>query len=472
MDLNSLEARIDDYIEDAWPSVLADIKKLVSYPSVADASQAEPGAPFGRPVRDALDAALGIARRLGYETADDEGFIGWADIPGERPEQIATIAHIDVVPAGAGWTGDPFQMRMRDGWLLGRGVIDDKGPAVLSLYAGAFLLREGIRPRYTFRALLGCDEEVGMTDVHHYLDHHEDPAFLFTPDAEFPVCNAEKGLFDASFVSAPITDGRIISWTGAEATNAVPAESVLELAGDLASMPAPARDAERLSFEEVRSGVVRITAHGIGGHASMPEGTVNAVGLIVGYLNDHPELLSAGERTYLELLAIVHADTAGEAMGIASTNEAFGPLTVIPSVITVADGRISQAIDSRYPDSITADQIADTLSELAVRYGAELAIDMTKVPFSVDANHPAVKTLIDTYNEVTGKCAKPFAMGGGTYARCFKSAVSFGPEEEMEHVPAWVGPMHGADEGANEQLLRRALKMYILALLRLMELDF
>ncbi len=84
-------------------------------------------------------------------------------------------------------------MERREGWLLGRGVIDDKGPAVLSIYAGAFFLREGITPRYTFRALLGCDEEVGMTDVKHYLAGHEQPLFLFTPDAEYPVCNAEKG---------------------------------------------------------------------------------------------------------------------------------------------------------------------------------------------------------------------------------------------------------------------------------------
>mgnify|MGYP002225356821 CR=1 FL=1 len=117
-------------------------------------------------------------------------------------------------------------MERREGWLLGRGVIDDKGPAVLSLYAGAYLLRHGIVPRYTFRALLGCDEEVGMSDVHHYLENHADPDFLFTPDAEFPVCNAEKGQFGATFVSPKIDGGRIVSWSGAEASNAIPSQSI------------------------------------------------------------------------------------------------------------------------------------------------------------------------------------------------------------------------------------------------------
>lgn len=127
--------------------------------------------------------------------------MGIADIPGRGDKQLATICHVDVVPAGPGWNTDPFAMERREGWLLGRGVIDDKGPAVLSLYAGAYLLKHGIVPRYTFRALLGCDEEVGMSDVHHYLENHADPDFLFTPDAEFPVCNAEKGQFGATFVS-------------------------------------------------------------------------------------------------------------------------------------------------------------------------------------------------------------------------------------------------------------------------------
>ena len=189
--MNQVEQSVAEYVDEVWEDVVADIEQLVSYPSVAVAADAEPGAPFGRPVRDALDCALGIAQKLGYQTSDDGGYVGIADIPGRGDKQLATICHVDVVPAGPGWNTDPFAMERREGWLLGRGVIDDKGPAVLSLYAGAYLLKHGITPRYAFRALLGCDEEVGMSDVHHYLENHADPDFLFTPDAEFPVCNAE-----------------------------------------------------------------------------------------------------------------------------------------------------------------------------------------------------------------------------------------------------------------------------------------
>ena len=470
-----LERGVDAYVDEVWDDVLEDIAELVSHPSVADGSAAEPDAPFGPDARAALDCALGIADKLGYETSCDEGYIGIADIPGERPEQIATIAHCDVVPAGPGWNTDPFHMERREGWLLGRGVCDDKGPAVLSLYAGAYLLHQGVTPRYTFRALLGSDEEVGMTDVHHYLETHDDPLFLFTPDADFPVCNAEKGFFGGVVRSAPIHDGRIISWSGAEASNAIPGLSVLELAVDASELPAPRANAARIAIEPVGEGRSRITATGIGGHASLPEGTINAIGLVTDYLLEvvdaSPGVLSVDEASFIELMDLLTADTDGQALGIASSSETFGPLTINAGVIRLNEDHFEQSIDVRYPESIAADDITAALAGAAGRFGATFELDMDKPPFWVSAESPEVQTLIGTYNEVTGRDAEPFSMGGGTYARNFKRAVSFGPEELDQVLPEWGGMMHGPNECANEAQLRQALKIYILAILRLMELD-
>ncbi len=471
-----LAARVDAYVEDIWEGVVRDIAALVSHPSIADASKGVDGAPFGPEVRSALDCGLSIARRLGYEVSDDDGHIGIADIPGEREEHIATIAHVDVVPAGPGWGTDPFSMERREGWLLGRGVIDDKGPAVLSLYAGAFFLREGIAPRYTFRALLGCDEEVGMTDVKHYLAGHEQPLFLFTPDAEFPVCNAEKGCFGGTFKSAKIEDGIIRSWSGAEATNAIPSQSECIIAAPLSGLPAPQANADRITLEDTGEGCTRIFAQGIGGHASLPEGTINAIALVVGYLHEvmdaQSDLFDTAERSYLDLLSVVHDGTAGEGLGIAAESDAFGALTCNAGTIEVADGYILQTIDVRYPDSTTSDEMTMICGAHASRFGSEFIAGRAKEPFSVSADSPAVRALLNTYREVTGKPAEPFSMGGGTYARNFKSAVSFGPEDNGLELPAWAGSMHGPNEAANEQLLRDALKMYIIALVRLNELEF
>lgn len=467
----ALEERVDAYIDEVWDALVDDIAALVRYPSVADAAHALPGAPYGTPVREALDAALGIARRLGYATDEDEGHVGWGDIAGREPGQVATIAHVDVVPAGPGWATDPFELVRREGWFLGRGVIDDKGPAVLSLYAGAFLLHEGIVPRFTFRALLGCAEEVGMGDVRHYLEGHDAPGFLFTPDADFPLCNAEKGCFNGRFVSAPVAGGRIVSWSGAEAPNAVPGESVLELAVDASELPLPVEHADRIAVEALRPGVCRVSARGIGGHASAPAGTVNAIALIVGYLRSC-DVLEGAERAFVDLIDLVLADTAGTGLGIACADDAFGPLTLNGGTIGVrGDGRLAMSVDIRYPVCIDCDRICSACEGIARRFGASFEMDWCKVPFSVGVDHPAVRALLDVYREVTGEEAEPFSMGGGTYARNFPCAVSYGPVGRWSTVPAWVGHMHGPNEGAREADLKRALKIYILAIVRLMEVD-
>ena len=204
-----LKAEIDEYVDRVWPEVLDDIESLVSHRSVEDLDAAEENAPWGPGPREALDEALCIANVCGLEAHDCEGYLGFADLPGASDKQIATIAHVDVVPEGPGWHTDPYQMVRRDGWLLGRGVIDDKGPAVLSLYAGRFFAERveatGERLPYTLRVILGANEETNMGDVEHYLAHYPEPDFLFTPDAEFPVCCGEKGLYGATFVSAPVS---------------------------------------------------------------------------------------------------------------------------------------------------------------------------------------------------------------------------------------------------------------------------
>lgn len=315
-----------------------------------------------------------------------------------------------------------------------------------------------------------------MTDVRHYLEHHDQPAFLFTPDAEFPLCNAEKGQFQAEFTSEPIEGGRILSWSGAEAFNAIPSLSVIELAADAAALPAPMANADRLVIEEAAPGRTRITAHGIGGHASLPEGTLNAIAILAGYLREaiaaDALLLAPAEARFLKLMAYLLSDTTGAAAGVASSNDAFGPLTLNAGTIEVAaDGRLRQGIDIRFPDSTSEAKLERVLSALAEAHGAALSVVRTEPPFSTSAESPAVRALIEVYNEVTGRDAKPFSMGGGTYARNFARAVSFGPEEPDTVIPEWGGPMHGPNEVASEELLKRAMKIYILAILRLNELE-
>ena len=158
--------------------------------------------------------------------------------------------------------------------------------------------------------------------------------------------------------------------------------------------------------------------------------------------------------------------------GCACSSAAFGALTLNAGTIAVRpDGRIEQTLDIRFPDATTTGAMEATLAQLASRFGASFVLGRSKDPFSVDAGHPAVQALLDVYREVTGREAEPFSMGGGTYARNFARAVSFGPEDEELELPAWAGSMHGPNEAASEEALKEALKIYILALVRLMGLE-
>ncbi len=54
---------------------------------------------------------------------------------GFSDEMLAILVHIDVVPKGDGWTMDAFAGIEHDGKIYGRGAIDNKGPAIASLFA-------------------------------------------------------------------------------------------------------------------------------------------------------------------------------------------------------------------------------------------------------------------------------------------------------------------------------------------------
>ena len=475
-----LKHDIDAFVERVWPEVLDDIETLVAVRSVEELDRAEENAPWGPGPREALDEALCIADRVGLAAHDCEGYIGYADLPGASAKQVATIAHVDVVPEGPGWHTNPYEMVRRDGWLLGRGVIDDKGPAVLSLHAARFFAERveqtGERLPYTLRVLLGANEETRMGDVRWYLERYEQPAFLFTPDAEFPVCCGEKGNYSGTFTSlpvcGPVEGARIVSLGGGTASNAIPGLAEATVRADAAELPpADGIVVEPAGAEADGTPLARVTAHGVGGHASLPAGTRNAIGMLVGYLLACG-VCSPAERTFLELEAMVFSGTDGSGLGIACEDEAFGPLTCIGGTVrTTGDGRLEQTVDARYPTSTTDEAITARLAELAGEHGCAYRVDRSMPPFYVDPSSPEIQTLVRCYNEYTGLDTKPFTIGGGTYARHFARAASFGPEEPRLATPDFVGQMHGPDEGASEAQLKLALKIYIYAISELMKLE-
>ena len=446
------------FVEENKENVLRDIGRLVAIDSVM--GEEKPGMPFGEGPAQALKLGLEIAGELGLEAHNCEDRMGYAQV-GQGTDYLATITHLDVVPS-VGWAEDPFTLRRREGYIIGRGVLDDKGPSVLCLYALKYLKDSGMPLRYPVRALLGINEENHMADLDYYLANYKAPLFCFSPDANFPLCNGEKGIFH----------GKVVSW--------LPMKRVKDIRGGVAANVIPDLaeawvEAEKLSSTErvtaQREGDCwHLTAKGIGGHASAPEGTVNAIGVLVDYILEQG-ILSGAEEDFFYGLQRLHSDPYGVNLGLDTEDMIFTPLTIVGGVIGMEEGHVFQTVDCRYP---TTSSGQDIVAQLTGNWGelAQVHVLSDDKPFYMALDNPAVQVCVDTYNAVTGEQAQPYTIGGGTYARHFPNAVSFGPEHPERPAPDFAGPIHGVDEAANIDWLMEALQIYILALIELEKLDY
>lgn len=460
------DAEIAEYVDQNWEAYLADAERLIAIDSSEDLPNAAPGAPFGPGPRKALDEMLAIAERFGLETHDGEGYAGFADLPGESGQQVGVIGHVDVVPAGEGWHFEPFALTRKDGMLLGRGTTDDKMPVLGALYALKFWMERGVSLRHTIRFIFGCNEESGMAEIPYYLKHYGAPDFLFTPDADFPLCYGEKGLFGCT-ISKNVPEGAIVSFSGGTASNAVPGVARAVVTAAAATLPA----ADRIAIEPAGEGLALITATGVSGHASLPEGTVNAVAVLARYLMV-VGVCSAEENAWLEFVANLASNTDGSAVGAEAADDDFGALTSVVGVVSKEGERWSFTVDIRFPTATTSEKLEKIFREAAANNGAEAEVTRAQDPFVVNPDTAPVQALLDGYCEETGKNVRPFTMGGATYAREFPNAVSFGPAEPGAFdTPSWVGGMHGADEGVAEEEVKRAMRIYIRAFGNLAEVE-
>lgn len=456
-----LLAKIDAFFEANKEDLIEDIRTLVAIPSVE--GKAEPGAPFGAEPRKALDAALEIAGGMGLETKNCEGYLGYAELPGADPRTIASISHLDVVPEGNGWVGEPFVMRERDGWLIGRGTGDNKGPSVAMLYVLKYFKENG-GLKYGLRALLGTNEETNMFDVEYYLENYPAPEFAFTPDGAFPVGIGEKGIYNAKLFSGKVDGGNVLEMGAGTAFNVVPDRTYAIVKAGIAC---PA--AENIEITEDAKGT-RVLALGKGAHAASPQNGVNATKILVDYLLANG-IVTEEEKPFFEAAKQVLATPDASAIGLASDDGLFDPLTCCSGMASVENGEYMISVDIRYPTSTSGNVLTAGFEKLFLPIGGRVETGKVSAPFYIKPEDPAIQCLLNTYNEIAGVDEKPFVMGGGTYARKFPKAVSFGLGRMNSTKPDFIGNAHGAEEGISLAAIKEAFTIFIIAILRLQEIE-
>ena len=388
----------------------------------------EQGMPFGRGTADCLDYFLSLARSFGFETVNYDNYAGEV-IFGEG-EHFAILAHLDVVPAGSGWAHDPFggEIDYVNKKIWGRGAMDDKGPAIIILYCLKQLKDEGFKPKKKIRLIVGCNEESGWECIKYFNKHSAMPETGFSPDADFPVIYAEKGIMHLKFTFG--VNGDFSSLAGGNAPNMV---------CDKCTVSAPA-DGKKLQELNLTAENGLIVARGKSAHGSTPEQGINAIAPILKYLG----------------LDEIHEKLFVKRFGLTSLKDETGVLTFSPDVIRGGKNIIEVICDIRYPATIARDVVLNALN------GEKYEILSEQAPLFNDKQGELIQVLCDAYNEVTGKHMKPIAIGGGTYARALKCGAAFGPEEEGDE-----GVIHQPNEYITFEKIEKCLKIYKLAIERL-----
>ena len=432
------------------------LREWVRIPSVQ--GEAEDGAPFGKEVRHMLDAAEADAKAMGFPVRDFDGYA--CDITlGDRPEMIAVLGHLDVVPAGDGWNYPPFGAEMDGTRIYGRGTSDDKGPALASLYAMRAIREAGIPLKKSIRLILGCNEETDWKDMEWYSAHAEIPAVGFSPDASFPVINTEKAIIHLRFTAPETGSGlQVVEMATGERPNVIPGECTAvvrggeELAGKVREWSLEKK--LPVTAEVVPEGV-RITAEGIPGHSAYPEGRRNAIGMMICLLRD------LGAEGPLKVLAdAVGMTHDGSGLGCGCSDEVSGPLTCNMGILHLKDGAWTGTLDMRCP--VNADLPALRDAAKAHLPGFEVETLEMKPAHHVPADSELVTQLLAAYEEETGLPGETIATGGGTYAKVLSQGVAFGatfPDDE--------DLAHQANEYADMDRLVTAAKIYANALIRL-----
>ena len=450
--------KLDQIVASYRDELIANIQKWVSVPSVK-AEPAGENAPFGTETRRMLDMALEDAKSFGFAVRDIDGYAGDVSF-GEGPETMGMLAHLDVVPAG--------------GRIYGRGTTDDKGPALCALYAMRAVKEAGIPMKDGVRLILGCDEETGMSDLRHYAEKMEMPDYGFSPDAEFPVINIEKG--GMNVLISKVTGGEahasipVYSLYAGERPNVVPAEAkaviglgamrLQDLADRLADIEA-AHEGFRLTCDEIPDNRAEIVAIGVNAHGAMPHLGVNAAGMLLIALKELGA--GGGSREAIAMLAdVIGMETTGEKLGITCADELSGALTCNLGIMRYDGNEISVHLDCRYP--ICGDEVAMLGSAVKAVAPAGLSVRLigSHEPLHVPADHKIVKGLLKVYHEVTGLEAYTIAIGGGTYSRMMPNTVAFGV-----CFPGDMDLCHVADEYIDIDKMMLGVKIFAHAIVEL-----
>ena len=459
-----IERRIDEWTSSHAAELKADMAKLIEIRSVV--GEAEPGAPFGKGPAAALDKAIEICEGYGFAVRDYDHAAACASF-GEGDRLLDMLAHLDVVDVADGWDTDPFTLVEKDGMLYGRGVSDDKGPLVIALYAMRCIRELGVPLKGSVGLIMGTDEESGMRDLPHYFAVEKNAPNTFSPDADFPLYNVEKGHMHGFFSAgweAQTALPRVESFSGGFRFNVLPADAeavILGLDGKTVREVCEKMVRElKVTYKiEPAEGGVKLSVSGLSCHASVPETGVNGITALAELLSALPLADCPSTRAIRSVAKLFPAaDCNGTALGVDMADEVSGRLTMVLSILKLDGKGIECTLDSRMPICATEDNCVKLIVSLLEAEGFSAKADYS-APHNTPGEGEFVRTLLACYEAVSGEKGRCLYTGGGTYVHDIDGGVAFGPT-----FPGFESNIHGNNERMSVADALKAVRIYARAI--------
>jgi succinyl-diaminopimelate desuccinylase len=380
-------------------------QELVRIPSVYRPEKGEAEEPAARWVEARL-------KEIGLETSFELVEPGRPNVIGlwrgaEGGKRLMLEGHTDVVTEGdvTQWTYPPFEARIVDGKMYGRGANDMKGGLVAAICAIKAIVKSGVKLSGDILIGAVCDEEGHMMGIKHFVEQgwadSVDAAIICEPE-ENHLCISQKG----------------VMW-------------------------------------------VRVTATGQMAHGAMPLTGVNSAYAMAKFLVAMRELEAAqiarhGKHEFLGQPSITPTILRSPVRG-EPQNNVMPAQTEVVLDIRLIPGQSSEEIEAKIKGACDAVHAKDE--------GVTFEVDVleTRAPTATDRDEPVVKVLDQAYRDLTDEEPVYGGVPGSTDGTILNHwagvpIVTCGPGDIYipHHVDEWLG----LDE------LIEATKLYVLATLR------
>lgn len=429
--------KINALIEEYKPEIEKNLSRLIAIPSIKTIDSSN--YPYGQNINDCLKEALKIGSELGFYSKNIDGYAGILSLMNdeEKKKYIGIFGHLDIVPEGSGWSYPPYKLTKTEDKFYGRGILDNKGSLLSTIYAVKILKDLGVNFKENIKIVMGTDEESGMSDMAYFLKKEPAPIFGFTPDCKFPVVYGENGIIRLNVIFPEEINKNIsLEKIDGEFSKAfIPDNAVLTIK----------------SAEKLRT----IVGTGKCAPSNNPYLGKNA---IISALNNIPKDLLNDLNFELAIKKILKyfSDVYGENLGINYQKSENERVLVSFYDLKIIETNLIASLSIRYPVDCDGEKI---LNQIKNSLETEVNVEAHMPKVLHNPNSKVIKAMSKGYFEVTGLDATPVTTTGGTYARKVPNIVAFGPS-----FPGEKGIAHNKDEYMDIDSFYKLIKIYAISI--------